>query len=235
MSLAAIKSEMVSCSDPVRAQHSQRFFKTGKGEYGEGDKFLGNMVPDLRKIAKKHYKDIDLLGVRKLLQGKYHEHRLIALFILVLKYEKGEKKEVYDFYLDNLKWVNNWDLVDSSAHKIVGDYLLDKPGIHRKFLYNYAKSDNLWTRRVAIIATMQFIKNDQLEDTIKISEILLNDEQDIIHKAVGWMLRELGKKDKDMLVEFLEKYGSSMPRTMLRYSIEKFDKDEREYFLNLGK
>ena len=233
MSLIQLKSDLVAVSDPVRAKHSMGFFKTGKGEYGEGDKFLGVTVPNQRKVAKKYYKDLSFLDLRTLLNSKYHEHRLTALFMLVLKYQKGQQKEAYDFYLDNLEGVNNWDLVDSSAHKIIGDYLLDKPGIHRKFLYNFAKSKNLWIRRISIIATMTFVSENQFDDALKISEILLHDEHDLIHKAVGWVLREVGKRDKDLEIEFLDKHVNQMPRTMLRYAIEKFDEDERKYYLNL--
>lgn len=204
----------------------QRFFKTGPGEYGEGDIFLGLTNPIQRNIAKK-YKDLALTDVKKLLISKYHEYRMIALFILIHKYPKN-KKEIFDIYLNNTKHINNWDLVDLSAPNIVGDYLLDKD---RKILYQLAKSNDLWEKRISILATFTFIRNNEYKDTLAISEILLNDKHDLIHKAVGWMLRELGKRVLQKEEEFLDRYSKVMPRTMLRYAIERFDENKRKKYM----
>ena len=219
------------------------FFKTGKGEYGEGDIFLGITVPDQRKIAEK-YEELKLGEVQKLLKSKIHEHRLMALMILVEKYEsldsclrrndrKGvlveiEKSKLVDFYIKNTKYINNWDLVDCSAYFILGDYLFDK---EKDVLYNLAKSENLWERRIAIISTLGFIRRNNFTETLKICEILLNDDHDLIHKACGWMLREVGKRDLRAELRFLKKFYKKMPRTMLRYAIEKFSKVERQRYL----
>lgn len=233
MSALKVKSELKLLANPEKAKFLKGFFKTGKGQYAEGNLFLGIKVPDQRKVAKK-FKNLTLSEIKKLLGSRVHEHRLTALFILVNQYEKAdlrEKERLYNFYLENLDGVNNWDLVDSSCYKIVGDYLLDKP-ILRRSLYNMAKSKNLWERRIAIVSTYRFIKDGQLKDTLKISEILIEDEHDLIHKAAGWMLRELGKQDLSALESFLEEHASRMPRTMLRYSIEKMNKDKRSYFMS---
>lgn len=226
--------------DPAKAKNLQRFFKTGRGEYGEGDIFIGISVPVQRKIAKE-FKDISLKDVEELLDSRIHEKRLIALLILIKKYERAikdgkeeEKKNIYDTYLKEAcnNKINNWDLIDLSAPRIVGNYLLDK---NRKILYQLATSMNLWEKRIAIISTAAFIKNKDFNDTIKISEILLRDKHDLIHKAVGWMLREVGKRDAETLRNFLKKHSNKMPRTMLRYSIEKFSDDERKKWLNESK
>ena len=222
--------ELSKYADPDKASFFPKFFRTGKGEYGEGDKFVGVTVPHQRKIASK-YKDINLKEIKKLIISPIHEYRLVALFILVLKYEKGDDKQkvaVVDFYIDNLEGVNNWDLVDSSAHKILGPWLLDKD---RGMLYEYAWSGQLWLQRISIITTLHFIRNNQLDDTYQISEMLLDHDHDLIHKAVGWMLREAGKKDENRLIKFLENHYSAIPRTTLRYSIEKFDKKRRKKML----
>lgn len=217
-------------ANPERAVHSQRFFKTGKGQYGEGDLFLGLTVPQQRIIAKK-YKSIPLDELQTVIESEYHEHRLTTLMILVDKFKstKDEKlrKEIIDFYLKNTKHINNWDLVDTSA-RILGEYLLDK---NRSTLYELAKSENLWQQRISIIATSYFIDHYQFEDTLKISELLLNNNHDLIHKAVGWMLREVGKKELNAEIVFLDKYHKVMPRTMLRYAIERFPKDLRVHYL----
>ncbi|MFA6022825.1 MAG: DNA alkylation repair protein [Candidatus Pacearchaeota archaeon] len=228
--LSELKKDMKSKSDSEKAKLLQRFFKTGKGEYGEGDVFMGIVVPEQRKIAKK-YLQLDINDIQKLINSKIHEERLIALLILVEKYKKSEDKEkIFDFYLKNTKNINNWDLVDLSAPNIVGNFLLDK---NRKILYHLAKSDSLWDKRISIISTATFIRENQLEDTLKISEILLNDKHDLIHKAVGWMLREVGKRDKKALEDFLNENVKIMPRTMLRYSIEKFPESERQRYLKI--
>ncbi|MBW3014706.1 DNA alkylation repair protein [Candidatus Woesearchaeota archaeon] len=207
-----------------------RFFKTGKGEYGEGDSFIGVRVPDMRTVAKG-FMDMSYEYLQKLLQDKVHEYRQIALIILVNKFKKvgeEEQKKIFDFYLKHTKFINNWDLVDLSAPTIVGGYLLDKK---RDILYKLAKSRNLWEKRIAIIATAAFIAKKQYKDTLKISEILLKDNHDLIHKAVGWMLREVGKKDQKVLEGFLKKYHKQMPRTMLRYAIEKLDEKKRKFYM----
>ncbi|MDD4074101.1 MAG: DNA alkylation repair protein [Candidatus Pacebacteria bacterium] len=219
-----IIKELQSKRDKKRAVILSRFFKTGKGEYGEGDIFLGIVVPVQRIIAKK-YVDIPFRDIQRLLNSKIHEYRLTGLLILV---EKKDKEKVFDFYLKNTKNINNWDLVDLSAPKIIGDYLNNKK---REILYSLAVSDNLWERRISIVSTFSFIKNNDFKETIKIAEILLNDKHDLIQKAVGWMLREVGKRDKDIEKDFLDKYYRNMPRTMLRYSIEKFSPKEKEFYM----
>ena len=220
-------------ANPAKAKLLQRFFKTGKGEYGEGDIFLGIIVPEQRKIAKEFW-DLSIDEIQELLDSKIHEKRMIGLFILIKKYTKADdnlKKEIFEFYLKNAgkNNINNWDLVDLSAPNIVGNYLIDKD---RGILYKLAKSENLWEKRIAILSTAVFIRQNEFNDTIKISEILMNDKHDLIHKAVGWMLREVGKRDKKILEGFLKKHCHEMPRTMLRYAIEKFPEDERKMWLN---
>jgi len=221
-----IEKELQSKKDPIRAKILSRFFKTGKGEYGEGDIFLGIVVPIQRAIAKK-YKDVSLKEIQKLLDSKIHEYRLTGLLVLVEKY-KEDKELVYNFYIKNFRNINNWDLVDLTAPKIMGDFLKDKK---KDILYSLAISDDLWERRISIIATFAFIKDNDFKDALKISKILLNDKHDLIHKAVGWMLREIGKRDKEVETEFLDKHYRFMPRTMLRYSIEKFNPREKEFYM----
>jgi 3-methyladenine DNA glycosylase AlkD len=228
-----LKNEIKALRDTEKSIFLARFFKTGKGEYSEGDTFYGFTVPESRRLASK-YKELPLRNVLKLLKSKIHEARLIALFILVTKFKKGDEKtkeEIYKAYLANTKYINNWDLVDSSADKIVGAYLMNNRP--RTILEKLAKSDSLWERRIAIIATFQFIKNHEYEETFKIAKLLLNDKHDLIHKAVGWMLREVGKKmGADIEKEFLNKNYKAMPRTMLRYAIERFPQGERLKYLN---
>ena len=229
--MTTLKQELQKLKNPEKAKVYLKFFKTKKGEYGEGDTFLGVSVPEQRKIAKKYF-DLSLKELQELLSTNIHEYKMCSLFILINKYRKSdktEKKKIFDFYLKNTININNWDLVDISAPHIIGDYLLNK---NRKILYKLANSKNLWEKRISIISTFTFIKNNQFEDTLKISEILLNDNHDLIHKAVGWMLREVGKRDQKTEETFLEKYHKSMPRTMLRYSIEKFEKNKKKYYLN---
>jgi 3-methyladenine DNA glycosylase AlkD len=229
--LEQIKKDLAQLGDPERAKNSRWFFKTGKGQYGEGDIFLGITVPEQRKIAKK-YADLSFDDLQELLKSKIHEHRFTALVLLISKYQKAEesiKKEIFDFYLENSENINNWDLVDLSAPKIVGNYLLDK---ERSILYKLAKSDSLWERRISILSTFTFIYNNGFEDALNISEILLNDEHDLIHKAVGWALREIGKRDQNVEEQFLSKHYLHMPRTMVRYAIEKFDEKKRKKYLN---
>jgi 3-methyladenine DNA glycosylase AlkD len=217
-------------ADPAIAEHSQRFFKTGKGEYGEGDEFLGIRVPVLRKHAKK-FSDIPIDQVRQLLESPFHEERLCALLLLVRKFAAGDEQEqtaIYNLYLNNTRYINNWDLVDSSAHYILGPYLDNRD---RQLLYELSDSGSLWERRIAIMSTLHFIRQNQFEDTLKIAVRLLRDEEDLIHKAVGWMLREVGKRKLVVEKAFLGAHYKQMPRTMLRYAIEKFPEKERKRYL----
>ena len=226
--LTDLISEMQNLYSKERSENSKWFFKTGKGEYGEGDVFLGLSVPEQRKLAKK-YKDLSMSNIQRLLNSKIHEHRLVAGIILVDKYKMAKKKEeIFNFYLKNAKRFNNWDLVDLTCHKIVGAFLLDK---NKKILYNLANSKNLWEKRIAIISTFEFIRNEKFGDSLKIAEILLKDKHDLIHKAIGWMLREIGKKDIAVLKDFLKTNYKKIPRTVLRYSIERFPKNERKMWL----
>lgn len=228
--LEALKKELKSKADPKRAKLLQGFFKTEAGEYGEGDIFLGVTVPETRKIARK-FEDIKFSEIKKILTSKIHEERLVALLILVHNFQMGgddERKKIFQFYLANTKKINNWDLVDLSAHKIVGVYLLNRS---RDVLYKLAYSKNLWEKRISIISTFAFLKNNDFEDILNISEILLNDKHDLIHKAVGWALREVGKKSLKTEEKFLKKHYGKMPRTMLRYSIERFPERKRRAYL----
>ncbi|MDD4531462.1 MAG: DNA alkylation repair protein [Candidatus Pacebacteria bacterium] len=230
MANVGVKKELLKNRDRKQAEHLSYFFKTGKGQYGEGDVFLGIKVPVQRAIVKK-FKDADLKEIQDLLDDPIHECRLTGLLILVNRYKTAEdKRKIFDFYLKNAKRVNNWDLVDLTAPNIIGDFLLDKKK-ERKVLYSLAKSKNIWERRIAILSTFTFLRNGDYKDTLKISEMLLRDDHDLIHKAVGWMLREVGKRDKSVEVSFLEKYSKTMPRTMLRYAIEKFTPRERAFFM----
>ena len=217
-------------ADAEVAEQSQRFFKTAEGEYGFGDKFLGVRVPVIRQAVKK-FETTPFIVAERLLRSAYHEVRLYALLLLVFQFTKSsvdEQNEIYDLYLRNTRYVNNWDLVDSSAHPIVGAYLENKD---RSILYDLAKSRSLWERRIAIMSTFYFIKNNQFGDTLHISEQLLSDQEDLIHKAVGWMLREVGKRDLAIEVAFLKAHYQNMPRTMLRYAIEKFSEEKRDKYL----
>ena len=226
-----IKKELRIYADKNKVSNYRRFFKTGYGEYGEGDKFLGVTVPKTHVVAKK-FLTATFDDIKKLLESPYHEERLAALFILVEQFKKADEKDrkkIFTFYLKNRNGINNWDLVDSSAYKIVGVYLASKP---KDILYKYARSKKVWDRRIAIISTYYFIKENSFDDTIAIAEILLNDKHDLIHKAVGWMLREVGKRDVKILENFLKKHSKNMPRTMLRYSIEKLTEPKRKKYLN---
>ncbi len=230
MSLNQVREEIKKEMSPEKARFLQKYFKTGKGEYGQGDIFRGISVPVCRQIAQKYF--LSLNEIRQLLKSKIHEERFIALEALTFIYENSkdvkEQEKIYNFYLNNTSFINNWDLVDTSADHIIGSHLFDKD---KSILYKLAKSKNLWERRIAIISTYHFIKNNHFKDTLKIAEILLKDKHDLIHKAVGWMLREAGKKDKSLLIKFLNKHYKSMPRTMLRYAIEKFPEKERKMYL----
>ena len=261
MSFNQCIKELNKLKNSAKAKILAGFFKTGKGEYGEGDIFLGITVPEQRRVAKK-FLDLKFSEIQKLLNSKIHEHRLVALLILVERYKKSchperppasiceafragsegsrdssakpqndnskEKKDIVKLYLKNTKKINNWDLVDLSSHCILGNYLLDKD---RKILYALANSKNLWEKRIAIITTFAFIRQGDFEDALKISKILLKDEHDLIHKAVGWMLREIGKRDQKVEEKFLLRYYKTMPRTMLRYAIEKFPEKKRQFYL----
>ena len=230
MTVKEIQRELESFSTPEKKESLPYFFKTGKGQYGEGDKFLGVVVPDTRTIAKK-YKAIPFEEIKKLLENEYHECRLCALLILVERFKKArgeERKEIVDFYLSHTSRINNWDLVDLSARDIVGEYLLNKD---RSDLYKLAESDLLWDQRIAVVATFAFIRRGDLDDIFALSEKLLKHKHDLMHKAIGWMLREAGKKDKDRLCLFLDHFHKEMPRTMLRYSIEKFTPEERAHYM----
>ena len=216
--------------DREKAKILQGFFKTGPGEYGEGDLFLGIPVPRLRKLSKE-CGEMDLGELETLLQSSVHEERLLALLILIRKYNREDeagKKKIYGLYLKNTRWINNWDLVDLSAPILVGDFLMNRS---RKPLHQLAHSPVLWERRVAILSTFRFIKEQQFDETLRISEILLRDKEDLIHKAVGWMLREVGKRDPVAEENFLKKHYRQMPRTMLRYAIERFPPAKRELFM----
>ena len=231
MALLKAQKLLRELADPGIAQHSQRFFKTAKGQYGEGDLFLGIRVPVLRKQVAK-FRAMSLDECLSILKSKYHEERLFALFLLVDRFKRGtdsEQKQIYDAYLAHTDFINNWDLVDSSAHLIVGEYLIarDKRPLHR-----LARSESLWERRIAMISTFCFIRNNQFDDALVIAGMLLKDEHDLIHKAVGWMLREIGNRDKGSEVQFLQKHCQQMPRTMLRYAIEKFPEAKRRQYLD---
>jgi 3-methyladenine DNA glycosylase AlkD len=229
-SLAAVRRDIRALGSPERARHSLRFFRTGPGEYGEGDKFLGLSVPEMRAIAKR-YRDLGHDDVLKLLQSDWHEERLVALLLLVDGYKRGDeagRRKIHLAYLSNTRRINNWDLVDMSAGPVVGGHL-DVGEI--ALLEKLARSKDLWERRIAIVATFHFIKQHQLEPTLRIAEMLLHDPHDLIHKAVGWMLREVGKKDRKALDRFLATRYRDMPRTMLRYAIERHPEKTRQRYL----
>jgi 3-methyladenine DNA glycosylase AlkD len=200
----------------ISQENVKRFFKVGCGDYAEHDKFLGVRVPDLRNIAKKFY-HLDMQSLQLLIESPFNEERLLAIFIMVKNYPKNPKG-IYDFYVRNIDRINNWNLVDASAHLIVGRHLSDGD---KGFLFELSDSDRWWRRRISVVATWFFIKNKNLDHTFKIAEKLLCDKHDLIHKAVGWMLREAGKINQDLLIEFLKKHNENMPRVMLRYSMEK--------------
>ena len=230
MSAAKIRSELKKRSSREKAKVLTRFFKTGPGEYGEGDVFMGVTVPNIRQSVKP-YRDLSATEVTKLVRSKIHEERLAGLLVLVMQYEKGDDKQrqaVYKRYCANLRYVNNWDLVDLSAHKIIGPHLAERS---KAPLTKWARSKNLWERRVAIISTYAYIREHQFDETLRISKILLKDEHDLIHKAVGWMLREVGNRNMAVEERFLKPRYKTMPRTMLRYAIEKFPETKRKRYL----
>ena len=230
--LDEIREKLRTVATPARAAGAQRFFKTGPGEYGEGDKFLGVTVPDLRLLARQ-FGDLPLREVRKLLTSEWHEERVLALVILVRQYERGDQQvrdAIYDAYLRSTRHINNWDLVDCSAAQIVGAHLAAKS---RGPLRQLAKSSSLWERRIAIIATFHFIRRGEFDETLRIAEMLLADRHDLIHKAVGWMLREVGSRDRAVAERFLDAHAATMPRTMLRYALEKFPPALRTRYLRM--
>ncbi len=239
--LEQLKIDLRKFASVERAKNLSRFFKTGPGQYGEGDKFLGIKVPESRSVATK-YKKLSFNEISDLLHSPIHEERLVALLILIEQFQFASRQSdekirerIYGFYLENTKYINNWDLVDLSAHKIVGPYLEDKPKVRQLAdLKKLARSNSLWERRIAVIATFHYIANGDPTLSIKIAEMLLKDDHDLIHKAVGWMLREIGKRcSEKVLTDFLDKHTTTMPRIMLRYAIERLPESKRKYYLKL--
>lgn len=228
--LEEIQSAIKEAADPGTAEFLQRYFKTGPGQYGEGDRFRGIKVPVIRKIAKKAY-GLPFDDVVNLLHSSWHEDRLLALFVLTKRFTDGDEEErqkIYRTYLDHSPEINNWDLIDLSAPAVLGGFLYERD---RKILFDMARSTNLWKRRMAVMATFYFIKNGDYDDSLAIAGILLNDSEDLIHKATGWMLREIGKRDMQAEETFLIEHYSKMPRTMLRYAIERFPEKRRQAYL----
>jgi 3-methyladenine DNA glycosylase AlkD len=231
MTVQQIQQHFRKFANKDKATILRGFFKTRPGEYGEGDEFLGIAVPVIRRTARE-FRDAPFSETKKLIQSSYHEERLLSLLMLVQLYSKGDdslKKKIFDFYLKSTGYINNWDLVDLSAPNIVGNYLADKS---RKPLYDLAKSCDLWRRRIAIMATFCFIRQNDFSDSLKLSKLLLADNHDLIHKAVGWMLREIGKRSLSVEEKFLKLHYKKMPRTMLRYTVERFPEDKRQRYLN---
>jgi 3-methyladenine DNA glycosylase AlkD len=236
LSLSNFQKEIRKLADPERAKFSAYYFKTGKGQYAEGDVFLGGISTPVAKSFSKKYQDISIPDLKILLSSKYHEERSVAIGILLLKFAKSkgvERKDLYNFYLDNTEHINNWDLIDVSADKIIGLYIIENPK-EIAVLSKLVKSKSLWERRISIMTTFAFIKIGKFEKTFEIAEKLLNDKEDLIHKAVGWMIREVGKRNMAEEERFLKKHYKNMPRTMLRYAIEKFPEELRKKYL-LGK
>ncbi len=232
MKSSDVESALRTLTNPQKAEFFPRFFRTGPGDYGEGDQFIGVVVPNQRAVAKQ-FKELPLNEIEHLLESPFHECRLTGLLILVSQFEKSKtpsaRKRIYDFYVSHSDRVNNWDLVDCSCHKIMGPFLLER---NRSPLFRFAKAKCLWKNRISIVTTYHFIRHEDFDTTIQIGEILVEHEHDLIHKAVGWMLRELGKKNRPLLMDFLERNHDKMPRTMLRYSIEKFPPAERTAILD---
>ena len=230
MTVQQIQKRLKKLGNKKHAAISQRFFKTGPGEYGEGDVFIGIRVPVLRELVKE-YSDLSVEDAAILLRSQIHEERLLALLLMVRLFSKGDDVKrtiIYDMYLENTAFVNNWDLVDSSAEHIVGVYLMDRS---KAVLYRMAESADLWERRISIMSTFHFVKRHEFSETLKISKMLLYDRQDLIHKATGWMLREIGKRHLQTEESFLKVHYKKMPRTMLRYAIEKFPEQKRQRYL----
>jgi 3-methyladenine DNA glycosylase AlkD len=229
-----VQNELRALADPGQVRHLSRFFKTGPGEYGEGDRFLGIRVPAQRTIARK-YRNLPLDEVAELVRSEFHEERLTGLLILTYRFPKAtteEKQAIYEFYIAHIPWINNWDLVDVTAPNIVGTWLEKR---QRDILYVWAGSANIWERRLAILSTLHFIRQDDFSDTVRLANLLMHDTHDLIHKAVGWMLRETGKRNLETLLLFLEEHSPHMPRTMLRYAIERLPEEQRREYLNRGR
>jgi len=225
-----ITNELQTFGRAEKAAHLSRFFKTGKGQYGENDRFLGVTVPETRRVAKAHA-GVDMADLQQLIQSEWHEVRLCALFILTIQFNKGDeptRTELVDFYLSNTQHINNWDLVDLAAWETIGTYLLDKP---RNLLYRLAESPLLWDNRIAMVSTYAFIRQGQLDDTFALAEKMMGHKHDLMHKAIGWMLREAGKRDEKRLIDFVENHRLVMPRTMLRYAIEKLSTSQRKHLM----
>lgn len=223
--------EITDLADPAFAEHHLRFFKTGKGQYGEGDMFYGLKVPDIRKLAKNYYQTIDLDALNKLIKNPYHEVRLLALIMMVYKYKKTdelEQEKIYNLYLNNVEHINNWDLVDTSAEHLVGGYLFNRD---RQKLWDLANSGHLWSERISVMSTFYFIKQGDYSYTVELSKHFLPHKHDLMHKATGWMLREMGKRDIKALYAFLDEFHKIMPRTMLRYAIEKLSAEKRAFYM----
>jgi 3-methyladenine DNA glycosylase AlkD len=234
MNLDALIQQMNSIASPAKAKDLSWFFKTGKGQYGEGDKFLGIVVPSQRKLVSVYWDVLDLTEVETMLCSQYHEHRLTALMILVKKYQKGDRvtrQKIYNFYLKNTAHINNWDLVDLSSRDIVGAYCYE----HKDYsiLTKLSRSTDLWEKRISLVSTFFLIKNDLFQPSLDLALTLLSDPHDLIHKAIGWMLREIGKRNLDVLLQFLDAHALAMPRTSLRYAIEKLPETKRQYYLKL--
>lgn len=231
--LKDIEEALAVLSIPEKAAFFPKFFKTGKGEYGEGDVFLGVKVPDQRSVAKEYYAKISLQDLSKLLSSKYHEHRLTALFMLISKFEKTKdkavKEEIIEFYLNHLQYVNNWDLVDSSCYKILGRYAFENQ--KEDLLRKLAASEEMWHKRIAVVGTMHYVKKGEYELTKELVTLNLKHSHDLMHKANGWLLREMGQKNEQELLGYLNRYYQEMPRTCLRYAIEKLDEDLRQDYL----
>lgn len=231
VSIKKIKHDLRGYASPAKAEVLKKFFKTDPGEYAAGDRFIGVVVPDIRLVVKRYFRDISLGQVTELLHSPIHEERFLSLVMLVERFKRAdesERSQIFDLYLSNTAYINNWDLVDVTTPSIVGAYLLDKP---RDRLYRLAGSDSLWERRISVLATFAFIRAGDYADAISLAEAHLDDKHDLMHKAVGWMLREVGKRDERLLREFLDKHSAAMPRTMLRYAIEKFDKVSQQEYL----
>ncbi len=234
MTALEVQQELNAKANPVDVEFLQRFFKTGKGQYGEGDVFLGLRVPVIRKIAAK-YQQLPIDEIEKLLESPIHEHRLAAVIIMAEGSKRAGpemKQQFYNLYLNRTDRINNWDIVDVSCRDVIGGFLMDKP---RDELYRLAASNSIWERRIAMVSTWHFIRVGQLDDTFRVAELLMHDTQDLIHKAAGWMLREAGKKDEGALLDFLDRHANDMPRTMLRYSLERLEPELRERYMRLPK
>lgn len=229
--MSALKHAILQLANPERAIGTARFFKTGKGQYGEGDIFIGVSNPQVQSTVKEFYKNIEIAEIQELINDEIHELRFAGLLVLVAQFQKASQNQqqiIVDFYLKNLVQINNWDLVDSSAYKILGKFLLDKD---RQILYDLAETGHLWSERVAVVSTMALIRNGQFTDIFRLSERFLTHPHDLMHKACGWMLREVGKRDELALEEFLDEHLTKMPRTMLRYAIEKMEEKKRLGYL----